>query len=83
MQLRQAVASSLAMSTGLSRYSRSLFRRGDSRWHGDERSSPSWLSRVRGQFRGQSLDALIKLSWLDCLQEVFAGVSLSLLDVLN
>ena len=65
MQLRQAVASSLAMSTGLSRYSRSLFRRGgDYRWHGDERSSPSWLSRVRGQFRGGSLDALIKLAGL-------------------
>jgi hypothetical protein len=40
------------------------------------------MSRVRGQ-RGQPLDGLIKLSWLDCLQEVFTGASLSLLDVLN
>ena len=34
-------------------------------WHGDERSSPSWMSRVRGQFPEQSQDALIKLSWLE------------------
>ena len=34
-------------------------------WHGDERSSPGWMSRVRGQFPEQSNDALIKLSWLE------------------
>ena len=34
-------------------------------WHGDERSSPSWMSRVRGQFSEQSHNALIKLAWLE------------------
>jgi phage terminase large subunit len=34
-------------------------------WHGDERSSPSWMSRVRGQFSDQSHNALIKLAWLE------------------
>jgi phage terminase large subunit len=34
-------------------------------WHGDETSSPTWMSRVRGQFPDQSQNALIKLSWLE------------------
>jgi hypothetical protein len=34
-------------------------------WHGDERSSPVWMSRVRGQFPDQAEDALIKLHWLE------------------
>jgi phage terminase large subunit len=34
-------------------------------WHGDERSSPSWMSRVRGQFSDQSHNALVKLAWLE------------------
>jgi hypothetical protein len=34
-------------------------------WHGDERSSPNWMSRVRGQFPDQSEKALIKLAWLE------------------
>lgn len=34
-------------------------------WHGDEGSSPSWMSRVRAQFPDQSQNALIKLAWLE------------------
>jgi hypothetical protein len=34
-------------------------------WHGDERSSPNWMSRVRGQFPDQAQNALIKLVWLE------------------
>ena len=34
-------------------------------WHGDERSSPSWMARVRGQFPDQAQNALIKLRWLE------------------
>jgi phage terminase large subunit len=34
-------------------------------WHGDERSSPSWMSRVRGQFPDQALNSLFKLLWLE------------------
>jgi phage terminase large subunit len=34
-------------------------------WHGDESSSPNWLSRVRGQFPDQAQNALVKLSWLE------------------
>jgi hypothetical protein len=34
-------------------------------WHGDENSSPSWISRVRGQFPDQSQTALVKLAWLE------------------
>jgi hypothetical protein len=34
-------------------------------WHGDERSSPNWVSRVRGRFPDQSQYALIKLAWLE------------------
>jgi phage terminase large subunit len=34
-------------------------------WHGDERSSPNWMSRVRGQFPDQAQNALIKLAWLE------------------
>jgi hypothetical protein len=34
-------------------------------WHGDEGSSPSWMSRVRAQFPNQSQNALIKLLWLE------------------
>ena len=30
-------------------------------WHGDERTSPSWMARVRGQFPDQAQNALIKL----------------------
>jgi phage terminase large subunit len=38
-------------------------------WHGDERSSSSWVSRVRGQFPDQTQNALIKLLWLERAQE--------------
>jgi len=38
-------------------------------WHGDGRSSPNWVSRVRGQFPDQAQNALIKLSWLERLKE--------------
>jgi hypothetical protein len=38
-------------------------------WHGDERSSSSWVSRVRGQFPDQAQNALIKLLWLERAQE--------------
>src|SRR4029077_18047015 len=34
-------------------------------WHGDERSSPNWMSRVRAQFPEQAQNALIKLAWLE------------------
>jgi phage terminase large subunit len=34
-------------------------------WLGDERSSPNWMSRVRGQFPDQAKNALIKLAWLE------------------
>jgi len=34
-------------------------------WHGDERSSPNWVSRVRGQFPDQAQNALVKLPWLE------------------
>jgi len=34
-------------------------------WHGDERSSPNWMSRVRGQFPDQAHNALVKLLWLE------------------
>jgi len=35
-------------------------------WHGNERSSPNWIARVRAQFPDQAQNALIKLSWLEC-----------------
>jgi phage terminase large subunit len=38
-------------------------------WHGDEGSSPSWISRVRAQFPDQAHNALIKLSWLERAKE--------------
>lgn len=38
-------------------------------WHGDEGSSPQWLSRVRGQFPGQAQNALVKLRWLERAKE--------------
>jgi phage terminase large subunit len=34
-------------------------------WHGNEVSSPTWMSRVRAQFPDQAQNALIKLSWLE------------------
>src|SRR4029077_7459459 len=34
-------------------------------WHGDDRSSPSWVSRVRGQFPDQATNSLFKLLWLE------------------
>ena len=34
-------------------------------WHGDESSSPNWMSRVRAQFPHQAQNALIKLLWLE------------------
>jgi hypothetical protein len=34
-------------------------------WHGDPRSSPSWVSRVRGQFPDQAINSLFKLLWLE------------------
>jgi phage terminase large subunit len=38
-------------------------------WHGDERSSPRWMSRVRAEFPGQAKNALIKLAWLERAKE--------------
>jgi hypothetical protein len=38
-------------------------------WHGDERSSPNWVSRVRGQFPDQAQNALVKLRWLERAKE--------------
>lgn len=38
-------------------------------WHGDERSSPKWVSRVRGDFPDQAQNALIKLPWLERAKE--------------
>lgn len=38
-------------------------------WHGDESSSPQWLSRVRGQFPDQAQNALVKLRWLERAKE--------------
>ena len=38
-------------------------------WHGDERSSPVWMSRVRGQFPDQAETAFIKLAWLERARE--------------
>jgi phage terminase large subunit len=34
-------------------------------FHENERSSPSWMSRVRAQFPEQAQNALVKLSWLE------------------
>jgi hypothetical protein len=38
-------------------------------WHGDEQSSPAWMSRVRGEFPDQAEDTLIKLRWLERAKE--------------
>jgi hypothetical protein len=38
-------------------------------WHGDESSSPIWMSRVRGEFPDQAISALIKLRWLERAKE--------------
>src|SRR6202158_2931412 len=37
-------------------------------WHGSERSSPNWLSRVLARFPDQAQNALIKLVWLERAQ---------------
>lgn len=34
-------------------------------WHGDESSSPNWLSRVLARFPDQAQNALFKWSWLE------------------
>lgn len=34
-------------------------------WHGNESSSPNWMSRVLGLFPDQAQNALIRLSWLE------------------
>ena len=34
-------------------------------WHGDEQSSPEWMSRVRAEFPTDAQNALIKLAWLE------------------
>jgi phage terminase large subunit len=34
-------------------------------WHGDARSSPTRMARVRGQFPDQAQNALIKMIWLE------------------
>jgi phage terminase large subunit len=34
-------------------------------WHGNESSSPNWLSRVLARFPDQAQNALIRLSWLE------------------
>jgi phage terminase large subunit len=38
-------------------------------WHGNEQSSPIWMSRIRGQFPDQAQNALMKLSWLERAKE--------------
>jgi phage terminase large subunit len=38
-------------------------------WHGNESSSPNWMSRVRAQFPDQAQNALIKLVWLERAKE--------------
>ena len=38
-------------------------------WHGDEASSPSWMSLVRGEFPSQANNALCKLAWLERCKE--------------
>lgn len=38
-------------------------------WHGDEASSPSWMSRVRGRFPSQDNNALFRLAWLERSKE--------------
>jgi len=38
-------------------------------WHGDESSSPNWMSRVRAQFPDQAQSALIRLHWLERARE--------------
>jgi phage terminase large subunit len=40
-----------------------------SSWHGDESSSPNWLSRVLAKFPDQAQNALIKLAWLERAKE--------------
>ena len=37
-------------------------------WHGDEASSPNWVSRVLAQFPEQAQNALIKMAWLERAQ---------------
>ncbi len=34
-------------------------------WHGDESSSPNWLSRVLARFPDQAQNALVKMVWLE------------------
>jgi phage terminase large subunit len=34
-------------------------------WHGDEASSPHWMSRVLAEFPAQAEDALFKMIWLE------------------
>jgi phage terminase large subunit len=34
-------------------------------WHGDEASSPNWMSRVLAEFPSQAEDALFKMIWLE------------------
>jgi hypothetical protein len=34
-------------------------------WHGDESSSPHWMSRVMAEFPAQAEDALFKMIWLE------------------
>src|SRR5579862_1222384 len=34
-------------------------------WHGDEASSPHWMSRVLAEFPSQAEDALFKMIWLE------------------
>jgi phage terminase large subunit len=34
-------------------------------WHGDEASSPHWMSRVLAEFPGQAEDALFRMIWLE------------------
>jgi len=38
-------------------------------WRGDEASSPSWMSLVRGEFPSQADNALFKLAWLERCKE--------------
>jgi hypothetical protein len=46
-------------------------------WHGDEASSPNWLSRVLARFPEQAESALIKMAWLECARQRAAEDAMS------
>lgn len=42
-----------------------VYEQYDAWWHGDESSSPIWMSRVRGEFPDQASNALFRWRWLE------------------